>query len=246
MNTNFDTYNDLRPSSEVFDGRKSSSDYDKYGVEMQGQMDYPVSERKSKSRFQQFDEPHPEEHKPDEHKPEQTHQMLDEVKKLEDEIRKLEQAERASAAAKPPSTNTTIKANISFPLKWKQYRNLSEVDTMDLKYEVSGKDTLTVQIIFFIIFPSLLLILFLYLAITLYWTKYVTPRDIMERENGPKRPQRKKDRDRGNGTDDDFGISDYDTDEADEVPEPRTEQTMTLQTEKQSAKGENLEDNGCY
>lgn len=31
----------------------------------------------------------------------------------------------------------------------------------------------------------------------------------MERENGPKRPQRKKDR---GGTDDDFGISDYDTD----------------------------------
>lgn len=125
-NTNFDTYDNLRPSSEAFLAAESSSDYDKYGVEMQGQMDYPVSDRNSKSRFQQFDEPHPEEHKPDEHKPEQTHQMLDEVKKLEEEIRKLEQTERAAAAGKPPNPNTTIRANISFPLKWKQYRNLSD------------------------------------------------------------------------------------------------------------------------
>ena len=121
ISTNFDVLGDRRSNVDAFRSQVPPSDYGKYDTYgHQNEMDYPV-ESKNSERSQQFDEPHPEEHKP-----EQTHQMLDEVKKLEEEIRKLEQAELASAVNKPPNPNATIRANISFPLKWKQYKNLTD------------------------------------------------------------------------------------------------------------------------
>ncbi|OWA53872.1 hypothetical protein BV898_18291 [Hypsibius exemplaris] len=129
------------------------------------ELSAPLSEETNGNK--EFDDPPPA----DTHDQAQHGAIADEVHKLEAEIKKLESQKDGAGGSTTEDPTATVKTNLTFNLKWKQYKNLTDVDTMELHYKVSGKDSATVQIIFFILIPSFLLILALYLAVTLYWTK---------------------------------------------------------------------------
>ncbi|XP_055341305.1 uncharacterized protein LOC129590219 isoform X2 [Paramacrobiotus metropolitanus] len=96
-------------------------------------------------------------------------QLTKEIRALEKEVRRLE----GLKSGKGSPDDSTIHANLTFNLRWKKYRNLSDEDTMELKYEVVGKskEAYAIQVLVYIVIPCLALILLIYTAVSLYWTK---------------------------------------------------------------------------